>query len=408
MNSSKKKSGERFLRFRHRVVKKILVCTVGIYGILRYRIRIKPLGEKKERQYLILFNHQTAFDQFFVGMVFKKPVYYLASEDLFSNGIVSRLIKFLVNPIPIKKQTTDPRAVINCIRVAKEGGTIALAPEGNRTFAGQTVNIKPAIAQLAKHLGLPIAFMRIEGGYGVQPRWSDVIRGGGMQAGVSRILEPEEYANMSEDGLYELIKRELWVDEAIADKAYPHKRQAEYLERALYYCPHCKLSRFESRGDLIRCKRCGMTIRHLPTKELVGVGTDFPYRFVSEWYGAQTDYVNEIDPRELSSEVLEEDGIEFSRVILYKKKERIEKHATLRLYKDRISVSKGEEEIAVFPFDEVSCGAVLGRNKLNVYIGGEVYQLKGDKRLCALKYLNILYRYKNVQKGAPDAKFLGL
>ena len=109
MNSSKKKSGERFLRFRHRVVKKILVCTVGIYGILRYRIRIKPLGEKKERQYLILFNHQTAFDQFFVGMVFKKPVYYLASEDLFSNGIGLTRNLISLDTIPLEKRSSDAR-----------------------------------------------------------------------------------------------------------------------------------------------------------------------------------------------------------------------------------------------------------------------------------------------------------
>ena len=51
-------------------------------------------------------NHQTAFDQFFIGMTFKGAVYYVASEDLFSNGWVSSLLRWLVAPIPIKKQTT--------------------------------------------------------------------------------------------------------------------------------------------------------------------------------------------------------------------------------------------------------------------------------------------------------------
>ncbi|MBQ8880201.1 MAG: 1-acyl-sn-glycerol-3-phosphate acyltransferase [Clostridia bacterium] len=408
MNNKKKKGPERWLKPRHAVVKKILVFVLGIYSALRYRIRVKPLGEKNERQYLILFNHQTAFDQFFVGLVFKRPVYYLASEDLFSNGFVSRLIRYLVNPIPIKKQTTDPRAVINCIRVAREGGTIALAPEGNRTFSGQTVNIKPSIAQLAKHLRLPIAFVRIEGGYGVHPRWSDVIRGGGMSAGVSKIIEPDVFSAMSDKELYELICKELWVDEATAYCEHPHKKQAEFLERAIYYCPECKLSRFESHGDLISCQKCGLTVRHLPSKELVGVNGAFPYRFVAEWYNAQNDYVNSLYPAKLDDGVLMEDEVTLSRVILYKKKEKISARATARLYRDRITISETDEEIAVYPFDKVSCGAVLGRNKLNIYIDGEVYQIKGGKRLCALKYLNLLYRYKNVQKGNEDAKFLGL
>ena len=113
-------------------------------------MKLKETKKQKIGQCLILSNHQTAFDQFFVGMSFKKAVYFLASEDIFSNGWISSVIRWLVAPIPIKKQTTDVSAVMNCIRVAKEGGTIALAPEGNRTYDGRTVNINPAIAKLAK------------------------------------------------------------------------------------------------------------------------------------------------------------------------------------------------------------------------------------------------------------------
>ena len=38
---------------------------------------------------------------------------------------------------------------------------------------------------------------------------------------------------------------------------------------------------------------------------------------------------------------------------------------------------------------------ILGKNKLNVYFGDKVYQLKGDEHFCALKYVNLYYRYKN-------------
>ena len=110
------------------------------------------------------------FDQFFAGMSFKGPIYYMATEDIFSLGWVSDIIRFLVNPIPIKKQTGDLQATMTCLRVAREGGTIALAPEGNRTYSGRTEYMNPAIAGLAKKMNLPIALYRIEGGYGAQPR----------------------------------------------------------------------------------------------------------------------------------------------------------------------------------------------------------------------------------------------
>jgi 1-acyl-sn-glycerol-3-phosphate acyltransferase len=172
---------ENWLKFRHKVVVWLLTYPFGLYVRLKYGIRIQPFRQQGNRPYLIVMNHQTAYDQFFVGLTFHRPVYYLASEDLFSMGWVSNLIRYLVAPIPIKKQTTDLQAIKNCIRVAREGGTICLAPEGNRTFHGKTVYMNPSIASLTKKLGLPLAIFRIEGGYGIHPRWSDVVRKGKMR-----------------------------------------------------------------------------------------------------------------------------------------------------------------------------------------------------------------------------------
>lgn len=406
MNNNKKKRS-RWVKWRHKPIRDLLNLVFTPYVRKKYGVTIEPFRGQPRRQYLILFNHQTAYDQFFVGAAFDCPVYYVASEDLFSNGISSALIKYLVAPIPIKKQATDPRAVINCIKVAKEGGTIALAPEGNRTFTGRSVHINPAIASLARHLGLPIAFFRIEGGYGVHPRWSDAVRGGNMKAGVSRVMEQEEYLSLTDEELCETIRKELYTDESLPDREYPCERQAEYLERAIYLCPVCGLSKFESSGDLISCKRCSLTVRHKPTKELCGVGTSFPYSSVAEWYDAQESYVNSLDPRALGNEPLECDNVRVFEVIPYKKKRIVYKNAELRLYKDRFTVSH-EGDILELPFDSISVVAVLGKNKLNVYSGKQVYQLKGGARLCALKYVNLFYRYKNVTKGDLNAKFLGL
>ena len=136
-------------------------------------------------------NHQTAFDQFFIGMAFDEPVYYIATEDIFSLGWISRLLDFLVASIPIKKQTTDLKAIKSCVKVAKEGGSIALFPEGNRTFHGKTLYFKSSIVKLIRLTKLPVAIMRVEGGFGVQPRWSDVVRKGSMHAYPARIIEPE-------------------------------------------------------------------------------------------------------------------------------------------------------------------------------------------------------------------------
>lgn len=402
----KNKKNKKWLRFRHRVVRNVLFCTLGVYARIKYRAKIDKFKEQQKRPYLILMNHQTAFDQFFVGMSFSGAVYYLASEDIFSNGWTSKLIEYLVAPIPIKKQTVDVRAVLNCIRVAKEGGSIAIAPEGNRTYSGQTEYMSPSIAPLARKLGMPIALYRIEGGYGAHPRWSDVVRRGKMHCYVSRVIYPEEYANMTDDELFAAIEKELYVNEAVEDHNFKHKKSAEYLERALYVCPKCGLSEIYSERDTIECKDCGLKARYLPSKKFEGIGCDFPFTFVKDWYDYQSKFINSLDVREEYT-VDYTDIVDIYEVIPYKKKLLIEKDVELALCGTHARV-RGKDMQLEFPFDEVSAFTVLGKNKLNVYYGDKIYQFKGCNRFNALKYVQIYHRYLNLNKGEANAEFLGL
>jgi len=404
----KKTKKKPWMKFRHRVVRIIAGGVLAGYSRWKYGITVEKFKEQGDRAYLVLYNHQTPFDQFFVGLAFHGPVYYLATEDIFSLGWVSSLIRWLVAPIPIKKQTMDLGAIRNCIQVAKEGGTIALAPEGNRTYSGKTEYMSPAIATLAKKIGLPIAIYRLEGGYGVEPRWSDTVRKGKMRAYVSRVVEPEEYKQMTNDELFSVIEKELYVDEAVADARFLSEVRAEYLERAIYVCPDCGLSEFESNGNEIECKKCHKKIHYGEDKSLSGVDFAFRFPFVSQWYDYQKEYVNSLDLREFAENPVFEDIANISEVIVYKKKKPLCSDVRMRLYGDRVTVEEGSDKEMVFPFDDVAAMSVLGRNKLNIYYREKVYQIKGGKRFNALKYVNFYFRYRNILKGDSDGKFLGL
>ena len=397
------KEKKKWVKFRHKVYRVILYNTLGLYSRIKYNVKIEMFKGEEKRPYLVLFNHQTAHDQFFVGQSFRQPLYFIASEDIFSIGWVSSIIKHLVAPIPIKKQTTDVRAILNCMRVIKEGGSVALAPEGNRTFSGKTEYINPTIAPLARKLGVPILLYKIEGGYGVHPRWSDSVRRGKMHSYVSEVISPEEYASLTDEELLERINTGLFINEAKLDGEYKGRVLAEYLERAMYVCPYHGLSRFESHGDVIECLECGRRIRYDKTKQLFGEGFDFPYTFGNDWYDYQTSFINALDTRELTDTAISTDKVDFYEVIPYERKRGIAEGVSLSLYGDRISI--GDE---VYPFDSISVITVLGKNKLNMYSGGKIYQMKGDKRFCAIKYVQIYHRNKNIMKGDENATFLGL
>lgn len=400
------KKNKKWTKARHRIARNIAYAILYPYAKLKYRIKVDRFREQGKRPYLILLNHQTPFDQFFVGMSFTGAVYYVATEDIFSNGWISSLIRFLAAPIPIKKQTTDITAVINCIKVAREGGTIAMAPEGNRTYSGKTGYMNPSVAPLARKLGLPVALYRIEGGYGCEPRWSDVVRRGRMHAYVSRVIEPEEYAKMSDDELLNEIREGLFVDENNSDGLFLSKKSAEYLERAIYVCPKCGLSEFESRGKTFRCKKCGLRVEYGADKRLSSPDPDFAFSFIGDWYDYQEKYVSSLDLSAADSPLFT-DSVSVKEVIINKRKRPVRKSAPLLLYADRVETEDENGSPLVFPFSD-SGAAVLGRNKLNIYRGGRAYQFKGGKRFCALKYVNFLHKYKNTVKGKPNEQFLGL
>ena len=405
-----KKTGKkkRWTRSRHKLVRDVVSLFLHPYMKMKYGVKVDKFSDGGKRPYLILYNHQTPFDQFFVSSAFPGAVYYVATEDIFSNGFVSSLIRFLVAPIPIKKNTADPKAIMNCIRVCREGGAIAIAPEGNRTYSGRTGYMAPSIAPLARKLGMPIALFRIEGGYGVEPRWSEKKRKGRMRAYVSEVIEPTEYSNLTDEELFSRIRDGLFVNEAKADGEFRSRRLAEYIERALYVCSDCGLTTYHSEGDIFFCKKCNRRLRYTKDKRILeDDGKEYKFPFFLDLYDYQESFVNSLSLDKMADEPIYTDDTTLREVIPYKKKKLLAKHVKVSLYPTRVTIS-GDKIDLNMPFDDVFTMAVCGKNKLNIYFDGKIYQFKGDKRFCALKYLNFYFRYKNIKKGDSDGKFLGL
>lgn len=394
-----------WMKLRHRIVTAIARPFLTLTAILKYHIKVDKFRAQGERNWLILSNHQTDFDQFFLGMAFRGPVYYVAMEDLFSMGFLSRLIQWAVAPIPIMKATNDVKAVMTCIRLAREGGTIGLFPEGNRTYSGTTCYIKPSVAALAKKLGLPIAIFRIEGGYGVKPRWADRVRGGKMRAGVRRVIEREEYAALSNDELYDLICKELWVDESAQTASFPSKYAAEHLERVFYVCPECGLSEFTSAGDTVRCKKCGAAYRYTENCRFENA----PFPDPASWYRHQEEFIRQLDLSPYALSPMYRDSAEVREVIVYDRKRLLMKDAPITLCGDRLELGSGANRL-LLPFDDIRAMACIAGHKLNVFYQDTIYQLKGGDSFNALKYCNIYYHAKYVKEGHTDGKFqfLGL
>lgn len=55
----------------------------------------------------------------------------------------------------------------------------------------------------------------------------------------------------------------------------------------------------------------------------------------------------------------------------------------------------------MFPLDDIISMAVMGQNKLNIYFGKAIFQIKAHPRFNALKYMQLYFHIKNKKKELP-------
>ena len=122
-----------------------------------------------------------------------------------------------------------------------------------------------------------------------------------------------------------------------------------------------------------------------------------------DWYDYQKRFVWNLDLSPYYDKPMYEDIASLKEVIPYERKEVIFESAKISLYANKV-IAECDGKREEFSFDEASSLAVLGKNKLNIYIGKRVFQVKGSKRFNALKYVNIYYKYQNVLKGDKNGK----
>ena len=395
---SKKK---KWVKARHRPVR---ILGTPIFWFMNSKLHYK--GEfvklEKDKPCLVLCNHQTAWDMVVLYMSFSRPLYFVASDDLFSE-VYSKALEFVFAPIPKSKSLRDTSAIRAMKQVVNEGGSVAIFPEGNRTYSGKTEYIDPAIAKLVRFLKVPVILYNLEGGYGVMPRWGQKIAKGKYKGSVKRVIEPAEYQSMSDEELYNIIIKELFVDDTTLNICVKGKRRAEFIERVLYICPDCGLSEFTSNGNEFKCKKCGKTYHYNEDLTISGVGFESKFKYIKDWYDYQCDFINNTDFSDYKDKVV----YETKDIILKEHRVRVGKK---KLYSGNVLAFYdkfvfGDLE---FKFDDITACTNLGRCKVGFYVDGKKYQfIDKDKKYAGIKYMHLFYRYKNLKEG-NGSKYLGL
>jgi 1-acyl-sn-glycerol-3-phosphate acyltransferase len=82
-----------------------------------------------------------------------RPVHALTKKEIFVGRLGLALRAF--GQIPLERSCVDPAAIKDCLRVLRDGGVVAIAPEGARG-AGEMTSVRSGVAYLAFVTGAPV------------------------------------------------------------------------------------------------------------------------------------------------------------------------------------------------------------------------------------------------------------
>lgn len=390
---------------RHTVVTAILRLIFTPYYLIQFNCRVKA-ERVPEGGALIVCNHTTNLDPVLVGLKFNKPLYYMCSKHLFQNRFIGRLLRFLVNPIAKEKgNKSDVAAVKACLKVAKEGGSICIFPEGNRTFDGRLCNVDRSIISLAKHLKKPMIVCNIIGGYGSDPRWSNGRRRGKLDVIIKKVYQFDEIKSTDDDRLYDMLIDDLTVDEFNTGALFKGKKRAECLESILHICPVCGSHHtLHSKRHEICCSVCGTAVTYNEDLTLSSLNPAFKMRYVHEWYDYQLEVMRsqQLEP----SQQLYHDSVEVYRPRLFKSKVLLGR-GEIRLYSDRIIFDIDKDGYSL-PFDDIQIISLISNKTLDIHVGNDdVYRIKAKHATNLIKYMHMFYIIKNRNNSVANG-FIGI
>lgn len=111
---------------------------------------------------LLVSNHRSNLDPFFVGSSFTRQIHFMAKAELWRFKPLGRLID-LLGTFPVNRGEADRNAVKRALETLAAGAVVGLFPEGRRQRSAQMGEIRAGVALFALREGVVTLPMMMDG-----------------------------------------------------------------------------------------------------------------------------------------------------------------------------------------------------------------------------------------------------
>jgi glycerol-3-phosphate dehydrogenase (NAD(P)+) len=144
-----------------------------VYGIVRVSFqiffliyfRMQRIGLEhipKRGPVIIAANHRSFLDPFVIACMARRPMYYVAKQEIFFGRVSSWLLTSL-GAFPVRRGASDAETIITAKAILERGDIVLIFPEGTRTRPGALGTPRRGVGRLALETGVPVVPVAVIG-----------------------------------------------------------------------------------------------------------------------------------------------------------------------------------------------------------------------------------------------------
>jgi 1-acyl-sn-glycerol-3-phosphate acyltransferase len=130
-------------------------------GVYRCRVQgaehLPPTGPA-----MVVMTHKAFWDPVIAGMIFDRPLRFMAKKELFANPWAARFIGSL-GAFPLDRGAGDREALKTALTILERGEILLMFPEGHRQRDDAVHEFMPGVGMIALRSGAPVIPLAMDG-----------------------------------------------------------------------------------------------------------------------------------------------------------------------------------------------------------------------------------------------------